>query len=87
MRRNSLAYVVLLLAVAAPGLGQSEDEPYFSLRSSRTFGSNGAPDVALSATNVDTLDFRVYRVNDPVTVLPATGRPARVRRTRTAPAA
>ena len=66
MRRNSLARVLVLLAVAAPGLGQSEDEPYFSLRSSRTFGSNGTPNVALSASNVDSLDFRVYRINDPV---------------------
>ena len=66
MKRNSLAHVLLLLAVAAPGLGQSEDEPYFSLRSSHTFGSNGAPSVALSASNVDSLDFRVYRINDPL---------------------
>jgi hypothetical protein len=61
-----MARLLLLLAVAAAGLGQSEDEPYFSLRSSRTFGSNGAPNIALSASNVDSLDFRVYRINDPV---------------------
>jgi len=66
MKRNSLAHVLVLLAVAAPGLSQSEDSPYFSLRSSRSFGSNGAPNVALSASNVDSLDFRVYRINDPV---------------------
>jgi alpha-2-macroglobulin len=66
MKPSSLVRVLLLLAVAAAGLGQSEDEPYFSLRSSHTFGSNGAPTVALSASNVDALDFRVYRINDPV---------------------
>ncbi|MEI9971637.1 MAG: MG2 domain-containing protein [Ignavibacteriota bacterium] len=66
MRRNSLARTLLLLAVAAAGLGQSENEPYFSLRSSRTFESNGAPSVSLSASNVDSLDFRVYRIDDPV---------------------
>ena len=66
MRRNSLARVVLLLAVAAAGLGQSEDKPYFSLQSSHTFGSNGAPNVALTSSNVESLDFRVYRINDPV---------------------
>ena len=66
MKRNSLARVLLLLTVAAAGLGQSEDEPYFSLRSNHTFGSNGQPLVALSASNVDTLDFRVYRINDPL---------------------
>jgi len=66
MKRNSLARLLLLLAVAAAGLGQSEDEPYFSLRSSRTFGSNGEPSIALTASNVESLDFRVYRINDPV---------------------
>jgi uncharacterized protein YfaS (alpha-2-macroglobulin family) len=66
MKRNSLARLLLLLAVAAAGLGQGEDEPYFSLRSSRTFGSGGKPSVALSASNVESLDFRVYRINDPV---------------------
>jgi uncharacterized protein YfaS (alpha-2-macroglobulin family) len=66
MKRNSLARLLLLLAVAAAGLGQSEDEPYFSLRSSRTFGSNGEPSIALTASNVDSLDFRVYRINDPI---------------------
>jgi len=66
MRRNSLARLLLLLAVAAPGLGQGEDEPYFSLRSSRSFGSNSKPNVSLTASNVDSLDFRVYRVNDPI---------------------
>jgi hypothetical protein len=54
MKRNSLAHVLLLLAVAAAGLGQSEDEPYFSLRSSHTFGSNGAPNVACSARRTST---------------------------------
>jgi len=64
---KTLTYLALLLALAAPGLGQGEDEPYFSLRSSRTFGSNSRPNVELTATNVDSLDFRVYRVNDPIT--------------------
>ena len=66
MRRSLLVRLLLLLAAAAAGLGQSEDEPYFSLASNHTFGSHGAPTVALSAVNVDSLDFRVYRINDPV---------------------
>ena len=65
MTANS-ARILLLLAVAAQVLGQSEDQPYFSVRTSRSFGSNGSPSVSLSAWNVDSIEFRVYRINDPV---------------------
>src|ERR1035437_3814133 len=65
-RHDQLLRILLLLALAAPGLSQSEDEPYFSLSSQRTFGAGGKPSVSLNAWNVDTLEFRVYRVNDPV---------------------
>ncbi len=64
--RHQLLRVLLLLTLAAPGLSQSEDEPYFSLSSMRTFGAGAKPSVALTAWNVDTLEFRVYRVDDPV---------------------
>src|SRR5215472_15743175 len=58
-----------LLAVAAwaaAALSQSESEPYFALSSSSTFGSKGKPSVGLSAWNIDALEFRVYRIHDPV---------------------
>ena len=58
--------LLLLLSVAAAGLSQVESQPYFSLSSFRTFGSNGKPTVVISSFHVDTLQFRVYRVNDPV---------------------
>ena len=58
--------ILMLLMLAAPGLSQSEDEPYFSLSSMRTFGAGGKPSVSLNAWNVSDLEFRVYRVNDPV---------------------
>src|SRR5271157_2330380 len=58
--------LMLLLAAAAPGLSQGESEPYFALSSGRTFGTNGRPTVALSAWKVDSLEFRVYRVDDPM---------------------
>ena len=57
---------LMLLVLAASGLGQSEDEPYFSLSSNRTFGPGGKPSVALNAWNVAELEFRVYRIDDPV---------------------
>ncbi|MGP8247123.1 MAG: MG2 domain-containing protein, partial [Bryobacteraceae bacterium] len=58
--------LALLLAAAAAGLSQSEDEPYFALSSTRTFASHGRPSVAISAWNVDAVEFRVYRGHDPV---------------------
>jgi uncharacterized protein YfaS (alpha-2-macroglobulin family) len=63
---RSALRILILTALAAPGIGQMEDTPYFSLSSSRTFGANGQPSVTMSAWNVDALEFRVYRVNDPV---------------------
>src|ERR1019366_3998822 len=68
-RGPQLLRVLLLLFLAAPGLSQSEDEPYFSLSSARTFGAGSKASVALTAWNVDTLEFRVYRVDDPVQFL------------------
>ncbi|HEX3879662.1 MAG TPA: MG2 domain-containing protein, partial [Bryobacteraceae bacterium] len=57
---------LLLFTAAAAALSQSEDEPYFSLMSQHTFGTNGKPNVQLSAWNIDALDFRIYRVKDPL---------------------
>ncbi|HEX3748819.1 MAG TPA: MG2 domain-containing protein [Bryobacteraceae bacterium] len=64
LNRQSLK-LFLLLAAAAAGLSQSETQPYFALFADRTFPSGGKPNVSLTAWNVDSLDFRVYRVADP----------------------
>jgi len=66
MKRILLPRLLLFLALTAAGLSQGEEDAYFSLRSSQTFGSNGRPNVYLTATNVDFLDFHVYRINKPV---------------------
>ena len=55
-----------LLALAAPGLCQPEAEPYFSLNSFKTWAPNSRPSVSLNSWGVDALEFRVYRVEDPV---------------------
>lgn len=64
-RINKVMRLGILFAAAAALLGQGENEPYFALASSETFPSNGKPIVSLSAWNLDLLEFRVYRVNDP----------------------
>ena len=65
--------LLVLATAAAVGLSQSEGDPYFALSSSRTFGTDGKPSVSLTAWNVDSLAFRVYRIKDPGEVLRATG--------------
>jgi hypothetical protein len=41
-------------------------KPFFSLASNRTFATNERPRLWLSYRDIDAIDFRVYRVNDPV---------------------
>ena len=65
-RNARILRLSLLSMFAAALLGQGEVEPYFSLFSSQTFKSNGKPSVALSAFNLDSVEFRVYRVEDPL---------------------
>ena len=58
MTTKTLASGLLLVALAAPGLGQGESEPYFSLSTNRTFGANSKPSIGLSAWNVDSLELK-----------------------------
>lgn len=60
------AHALILLGLVLPGIGQNEEEPYFSLTSTRTFGSNGRPSIMMGAWNVSSLEFRVYRIGDAV---------------------
>ena len=39
--------------------------PFFSLSTTRTFGTSENPRLWLDHRNIDSLDFRVYRINDP----------------------
>jgi uncharacterized protein YfaS (alpha-2-macroglobulin family) len=65
MRRPAIALLLFLLAF--PTVAQvDEGQPYFSLSSNRTFGTGEKPSIQLWAQGVDMLQFRVYRVNDPV---------------------
>src|SRR5215207_6867120 len=42
-----------------------ESKPFFSLSTNRTFGTSENPRLWLDHQGLNTLDFRVYRVNDP----------------------
>ncbi len=61
------ALVLVALLLGAPVVAQEEESrAFFSLSSSRSWAPNETPAVQLWADGVDTLQFRVYRINDPV---------------------
>ncbi len=57
-------FVLLFLAVAS--LHAQDDTVSFSLSTTKTFAPGEQPSIHLYTHNVDALEFRIYRVNDPV---------------------
>lgn len=67
MRTRRILLLALLFFLVAPLAGQErEPEPYFSLNSDKSFAPGERPSIHLYSHNVSALEFRVYRVNDPV---------------------
>ncbi len=67
MRTWHAVLASLLLVLVFPTAAQmDEGQAYFSLASNKTFGPNEKPVIQLWAQGVSSLQFRVYRVNDPV---------------------
>src|SRR5438093_1845525 len=67
MRIGHAAAASLVLALAFPTAAQIDESlPYFSIATNRTFGPGEKPIIQLWAQGVDHLQFRVYRVHDPV---------------------
>ncbi len=58
----------LALVLACPTVAQEEEShAYFSISTQRTFAPGETPTVQMWGTGFDALEFRLYRVNDPVT--------------------
>lgn len=69
MRPQRAVVGVLILLSLFPQLvaqEQQEVQPYFSLTSERTYLPGDKVEIAVYSHNVSELQFRVYRVNDPV---------------------
>ena len=68
MRVQRVIVAILLLhTLLAPLFAQESDaQPYFSLTSERTYLPGEKVEVAVYSHNVSALQFRVYRVNDPI---------------------
>ena len=59
--------LLLALAIASPTVAQEdESRAYFSISTQRTFAPGETPTVQLWGSGFDALEFRLYRVNDPV---------------------
>ncbi len=60
--------LMLMLAGAYPAFGQEggSTEPFFAVSSHQTYSPSQQAKVSIEFRQVDHLDFRVYRVNDPI---------------------
>ena len=58
----------MLTALTATAFGQSAGvkEPFFTVSTSRTYSPSQQPKVSITFRQVDHLDFRIYRVKDPI---------------------
>ena len=68
MRLIAVSFLLLLFCFARPAFAQS-DAVSFNLSTSKTFAPGEQPRIHLYTNNVDALEFRVYRVADPVRFL------------------
>ncbi|HEX7893613.1 MAG TPA: hypothetical protein VF447_05420, partial [Terriglobales bacterium] len=66
MRSFRVLCFVAFITFSSLAPGQQEKTGYFSLNSSRTYAPGQKVSIDMWAQNVDSLEFRVYRVNDPV---------------------
>ena len=66
MRFPKALLVALLLAPLLPTAAQDDSKPYFSLSSAKTYGPGDKPAIQMWSQNVESLEFRVYRVKDPI---------------------
>jgi uncharacterized protein YfaS (alpha-2-macroglobulin family) len=63
----SLALAWLAAPVTAPAQEEPQStEPFFSASSRQTYSPSQQPSVSIEFRQVDHLDFRIYRVNDPI---------------------
>src|SRR5215471_4462875 len=66
MRFSRALLATLVLASLLPIPAQDGNQPFFSLSSSKTFAPGEKASIQMWSQNIDSLEFRVYRVKDPV---------------------
>ena len=65
MKTAVCAVGLLLVALFSPAVSRAAPAVSFSLSTSRTFSPSEKPSIHLYARNVDELEFRIYKVQDP----------------------
>jgi alpha-2-macroglobulin len=65
MRSFRVVALATLIIIGSVGHAREEKQGYFSLNSSQTYVPGQKVSIDVWAQNLDTLEFRVYRVNDP----------------------
>jgi hypothetical protein len=66
MRYSRVLLAALIVSSLLPTSAQDDTKPYFSLSTGKTYGPGDKPALQMWSQNVDSLEFRVYRVNDPI---------------------
>ncbi len=66
MRFSRALLATLPLSTLLPTAAQDDTKPYFNLSSGKTYGPGDKASIAMWSQNIDALEFRVYRVNDPI---------------------
>jgi len=66
VRKQFTAFILLMIALALP-IDAQKPNAYFSLSTNKTFLPGEKVGIRVYSTNVEALEFRVYRVKDPVT--------------------
>ena len=61
-----LAVALLGMLAAAYGQEPASTEPFFAVSSGQTYSPSQQPNVSIEFREVDHLDFRIYRVKDPI---------------------
>lgn len=72
-----VAILLLIGLLALPLASQEEAAPYFGLNSNQTFAEGAEPTVGVWAFGVTDLNFRVYRVDNPVAFFASLDEPHR----------
>src|SRR5216683_1240472 len=64
--KSSRALLAALILTLLPSSAQDDTKPYFSLSSGKTYSPGDKPVIQMWSQNIDSLEFRVYRVKDPI---------------------